>query len=130
VKRMLVLAAVVAAALPAAAHPAKPRLIHPWFHLGNRKVYCHADLGSAPIAFGCWRPASGLVASMLSRSVVHHTTTRQFRHYYEDSSPVLRKGKTWKYKGFTCKSSGTAVTCTNLHHHGWTLGAGTVRRFF
>ena len=126
---MLVLVAVAGGLLvPAGAQAANPRI--PWFHLGNRAVYCHVDVGSNPPILGCWRPGSGYVVSMASRSVVHHVTTRQYRHVYEDSSPVLRKGKSFRYKGFRCVSSGRAITCSNLHHHGWRLGAGSLRRVF
>ena len=126
---MLVLVAVVLGVLvPAGAQAANPRI--PWFHLRSRAVYCHVDLASNPPILGCWRPSSGYVVSMAARSVVHKATTRQWRHVYEDTSPVLRKGKAFRYKGFRCVSSGTAITCTNLHHHGWRLGGGSVRRVF
>jgi len=127
---MLVLVALAAAlAAPAAqAMPAKPYI--PWFHLGNRTVYCHVDLASQPLVLGCWRSSSGYVVSMTARSVVHHATTPKFRHAYEDSSPVLRKGHTFRYKGFRCTSDGKAITCRNLHSHGWRLGGGKVRRVF
>jgi hypothetical protein len=130
VKRMLVLVAALAAMLSTAATAATTKPYTPWFHLANRAVYCHVDLASTPLVLGCWRPSSGYVVSMASRSVVHHATTRRFRHVYEDSSPVLRKGRPFVYKGFRCTSDGKAITCRNLHQHGWRLGGGAQRRVF
>jgi hypothetical protein len=127
---MLVVVALAATCVSAAsaAKPKKPFI--PWFHLGNRAVFCHVDVGSTPFVLGCWRASSGYVVSMTARSVVHHTTTRKFHRYYEDSSPVLRKGKVWLYKGFRCTSDGKAITCRNLKKHGWRLGGGRERRVF
>ena len=129
-KRMLVLLAAAAAIVSAAATTATAKPYVPWFHLGNRAVYCHVDLASNPPILGCWRPSSGYVVSMASKSVVHHSTTRKFHHVYEDASPVLRKGQPFTYKGFRCTTDGKAITCRNLHRHGWRLGGGAVRRVF
>jgi hypothetical protein len=129
VKRLFVLVALAATFVPAAT-AAKPKAKIPWFHLGTRAVYCHVDLGSQPLVLGCWRASNGYVVSMTARSVVHHLTTRQYRHAYEDASPVLRKGVVWRWAGFRCTSDGKAITCRNLKGHGWRLGGGAVRRVF
>jgi hypothetical protein len=129
VKRAFVLAAFAALLVPAAATPA-PGAAPTWFHMPNRSVYCHLDLGSPAAILNCWRPRTGYVVSMARKSVVHKATTRQFKRYWEDLSPVLRKGKKWTYFGIRYRNvDGKQLACKNLKGHGWTLGPGAAKSF-
>jgi hypothetical protein len=42
---------------------------------------------------------------------------------------VLGYGKTWHYRGFTCRSRVTGLTCTNRAGHGLFLSRGSYRIF-
>jgi hypothetical protein len=116
-----------ALALPPAAAPMSPI---PWFHLKSRSVYCHVDLTDPVRPLVCWKPRTGFSIFMKPRGSVHTLTLRKWRHFYEDSSPVLRKGGSFNAQGFRCSYNGESLTCRNVKKRGFVLGPGSRRRVF
>ena len=131
-KRVLLVVAVAAAVAPSAADPASRGRQYPWFHLASRAVYCHVDVSDRRFPLLCWRPVSGYVVAMAPKGKVQTATLRRWRKNWEDSSPILRKGKSWRYPGFRCTvaTSGRQIKCVNQRNHGWTLGPGKAKRVF
>ena len=128
-RRALLLVAFAALVVPAGADSARP---FPWFHLASRAVYCHIDASDPRVPLLCWRPITGYLVAMTPTGRVRTETARKWRKYWEDSSPILRKGRTWRYAGFVCtaRPDGRQLKCTNTKKHGWTLGPGKAKRLF
>jgi hypothetical protein len=129
VRRSLVLAAFASLVIPAAADSARQ---YPWFHLGTRAVYCHVDLNDPRLPLLCWRPITGYVVAMSPTGRVKTETSRKWKKNWEDTSPILRMGKSWRYGGFKCtvRPDGRQITCINKKKHGWALGPAKAKRLF
>jgi hypothetical protein len=84
-------------------------------------VYCTVGR-TVPASLQCWRSKSGLTLAMGERGRPSFQTLRRNRNTLADSSPPLRFGRSWTYRGFKCSMARNGLTCKNRSRHGWFMG--------
>lgn len=101
------------------------------FQTPSHNIACEADSIQGRVTLGCVLfsadgPRGQKTWSMLSRG---RATVHYVQANIATEVPVLRYGKTWALRGFTCTSRRTGLTCRNLSRHGFFLSRSRQRIF-